>query len=133
VELHKGAPRNIVTVLTTTMADVGEGKTANTHMYAKSVAGLILRDCTDNHIKERVNQSLTTDQRTTMSPIKNELLPSPKVVTPIHPELIKHYLVVYDKTSTNFLFTGFTQGLGYLMKEIGNFVLIGTSHQQQKK
>jgi hypothetical protein len=32
------------------------------------------------------------------------------VVTPIHPELIKHYLVGYDKTSTNFLFTGFTQG-----------------------
>ena len=63
MELHKGAPRNIVTVLTTTMADVGEGKTANTHMYAKSVAGLILRDCADNHIKERVNQSLTTDQR----------------------------------------------------------------------
>jgi hypothetical protein len=73
------------------------------------VAGVILRDCADNHIKERVNQSLTTDQRTTMSPIKNELLPSPKVVTPIHPELIKHYLVGYDKTSTNFLFTGFTQ------------------------
>jgi hypothetical protein len=63
------------------MADVGEGKTANTHMYAKSVAGLILRDCTDNHIKERVNQSLTTDQRTTMSPIKNELIPSPRVST----------------------------------------------------
>ena len=59
-------------------------------MYAKSVAGLILRDWADNHIKERVNQSLTTDQRTT---IKNELLQSPKVVTPIHPELIKHYLV----------------------------------------
>ena len=57
------------------------------------MAGLILRDCADNHIKERVNQSLTTDQRTTMSPIKIELLPSPKVVTPIHPELIKHYLV----------------------------------------
>ena len=110
MELHKGAPRNIVTVLTTTMADVGKGKTANTHMYAKSVAGLILRDCADNHIKERVNQRLTTDQRTTMSPIKYELLPSPKVVTPIRPELIKHYLVVYDKTSTNFLFTGFTQG-----------------------
>jgi hypothetical protein len=71
VELHKGAPRNIVTALTTTMADVSEGKTANTHMYAKSVAGVILRDCADNHIKERVNQSLTTDQRTTMSPIKN--------------------------------------------------------------
>jgi hypothetical protein len=32
------------------------------------------------------------------------------VVTPIHPELIKNYLVGYDKTSTNFLFTGFTQG-----------------------
>ena len=71
MELHKGAlcgsPRNIVTALTTTMADVS----ANTHMYAKSVAGVILRDCADNHIKERVNQSLTTDQRTTMSPIKN--------------------------------------------------------------
>ena len=66
-----GAPRNIVTALTTTMADVSAGKTANTHMYAKSVAGVILRDCADNHIKERVNQSLTTDQRTTMSPIKN--------------------------------------------------------------
>jgi hypothetical protein len=77
----------------------------------KSVARVILRDCADNHIKERVNQSLTTDQRTTMSPIKNELLPSPKVVTPIHPELIKHYLVGYDKPSTNFLFTGFTQGI----------------------
>jgi hypothetical protein len=42
VELHKGAlcgaPRNIVTALTTTMADVSAGKTANTHMYAKSVA-----------------------------------------------------------------------------------------------
>jgi hypothetical protein len=50
-------------------------------------------------------------QRTTMSPIKNELLPSPKVVTPIHPELIKHYLVGYDMPSTNFLFTGFTQGI----------------------
>jgi hypothetical protein len=108
VELHKGAPRNIVTVLTTTMADVGEGKTANTHMYAKSVAGVILRDCADNHIKERVNQSITTDQRTTMSPIKNELLPSPKVVTHIHPELIKHYLVGYNKSSTHFLFTGFS-------------------------
>ena len=75
VELHIGAlcgsPRNIVTALTTTMADVSAGKTANTHMYAKSVAGVILRDCADNHIKERVNQSLTTDQRTTMSPIKN--------------------------------------------------------------
>lgn len=75
MELHKGAlcgsPRNIVTALTTTMADVSAGKTANTHMYAKSVAGVILRDCADNHIKERVNQSLTTDQRTTMSPIKN--------------------------------------------------------------
>jgi hypothetical protein len=65
---------------------VCEGKTANTPMYVKSVAGVILRDCADNHIKERVNQSLTTDQRTTMSPIKNELLPSPKVVTHIHPE-----------------------------------------------
>jgi hypothetical protein len=30
VELHKGDPRNIVTALTTTMADVSEGKTANT-------------------------------------------------------------------------------------------------------
>jgi hypothetical protein len=63
MELHKGAlceaPRNIVTALTTTMADVSAGKTANTHMYAKSVAGVILRDCADNHIKERVNQSLT--------------------------------------------------------------------------
>ena len=37
----------------------------------ESVAGVIFRDCADNHIKERVNQSLTTDQRTTMSPIKN--------------------------------------------------------------
>jgi hypothetical protein len=33
------------------------------------------------------------------------------VVTPIHPELIKYYLVGYDKPSTNFLFTGFTQGI----------------------
>jgi hypothetical protein len=52
VELHKGAlcgaPRNIVTALTTTMADVSAGKTENTHMYAKSVAGVILRDCADN-------------------------------------------------------------------------------------
>jgi hypothetical protein len=48
VELHKGAPRNIVTAFTTTMADVSEGKTANTHMYAKSVAGVILRDSADN-------------------------------------------------------------------------------------
>ena len=72
------------------MADVSAGKTANTHMYAKSVAGVILRDCADNHIKERVNPGLTTDQRTTMSPTKNELLPSPKVVTPIHQEIIKH-------------------------------------------
>jgi hypothetical protein len=51
VELHKGAlcgsPRNIVTALTTTLADVSAGKTANTHMYAKSVAGVILRDCAD--------------------------------------------------------------------------------------
>jgi hypothetical protein len=132
VELHKGAPRNIVTALTTTMVDVSEGKTANTHMYAKSVAGVILRDYADNHIKERVNQSLTTDQRTTMSPIKNELLPSPKVVTHIHPELIKHYLVGYNKSSTHFLFTGFTQGFRITYEEIGNFVLIGTSHQQQQ-
>ena len=48
MELHKGAPRNIVTALTTTMADVSEGKTANTHMYAKSAAGIILRDSADN-------------------------------------------------------------------------------------
>jgi hypothetical protein len=41
----------IVTALTTTLADVSAGKTANTHMYAKSVAGGILRDCADNHIK----------------------------------------------------------------------------------
>ena len=39
---------NIVIVLTTTMADVSEGKTANTHMYAKSMAGIILRDSADN-------------------------------------------------------------------------------------
>jgi hypothetical protein len=30
------------------MADVSAGKTANTHMYAKSVAGIILRDSADN-------------------------------------------------------------------------------------
>ena len=83
--------------------------------------------------KGKSQPKLTTDQRTTMSPIKYELLPSPKVVTPIHPELIKHYLVVYDKTSTNFYLQVSLKGLGYLMKEIGNFVLIGTSHQQQKK
>ena len=114
------------------MADVSVIKTENTHMYAKSVAGVIVIDCADNHIKERVNQSLTTDKRTTMSPIKDEVLPSPKVVTPIHPELIKHYLVGYDKTSTNFYLQVSLKGLGYLMRELGNSVLIGTSHQQQK-
>jgi hypothetical protein len=42
VELHKGAlcgsPRNIVTALTTTMADVSAGKTANTHVYVQKVS-----------------------------------------------------------------------------------------------
>jgi hypothetical protein len=44
----QGNARNSVTALTTTMADVSAGKTANTHMYAKSVAGVILRDSADN-------------------------------------------------------------------------------------
>ena len=39
---------NIVIALTTTMAGVSEGKIANTHMYAKCVAGVIVRDSADN-------------------------------------------------------------------------------------